>query len=127
MTQHPWVAAGDDGIRWGVQLITPEAPGAARQLVETAKWVEGLGYDLLMVSDHIAVTPDVAEQYPAPFYEPFTTLSWLAGVTHRGDVKLWDVATRGLKIGLPDGAGNRNVVFSPDGRLLASPPTSTAT
>src|ERR1700745_3647621 len=34
-----------------------------------------------MVSDHIAVTTDVAEQYPAPFYEPFTTLSWLAGLT----------------------------------------------
>lgn len=29
------------------------------------------------------MTPDVAEQYPAPFYEPFTTLSWLAGVTRR--------------------------------------------
>ena len=29
------------------------------------------------------MTPDVAEQYPAPFYEPFTTLSWLAGVTER--------------------------------------------
>jgi alkanesulfonate monooxygenase SsuD/methylene tetrahydromethanopterin reductase-like flavin-dependent oxidoreductase (luciferase family) len=43
--------------------------------------VEGLGFDLLMVSDHVAVTPDVAEQYPAPFYEPFTTLSWLAGLT----------------------------------------------
>jgi alkanesulfonate monooxygenase SsuD/methylene tetrahydromethanopterin reductase-like flavin-dependent oxidoreductase (luciferase family) len=42
---------------------------------------QGLGFDLLMVSDHIAVTPDVAEQYPAPFYEPFTTLSWLAGLT----------------------------------------------
>ncbi len=36
-----------------------------------------------MVSDHVAVTPDVAEQYPAPFYEPFTTLSWLAGMTTR--------------------------------------------
>ena len=43
--------------------------------------VQGLGFDLLMVSDHVAVTPDVAEQYPAPFYEPFTTLSWLAGLT----------------------------------------------
>ncbi|MEU8269294.1 LLM class flavin-dependent oxidoreductase [Sphaerisporangium sp. NPDC049002] len=48
-----------------------------------AQTVEGLGFDLLMVSDHVAVTPDVAEQYPAPFYEPFTTLSWLAGVTRR--------------------------------------------
>lgn len=45
--------------------------------------MEGLGFDLLMVSDHIAITPDVAERYPAPFYEPFTTLSWLAGITTR--------------------------------------------
>ncbi len=48
-----------------------------------AQTVEGLGFDLLMVSDHVVVTPDVAEQYPAPFYEPFTTLSWLAGLTSR--------------------------------------------
>ncbi|AXB42612.1 LLM class flavin-dependent oxidoreductase [Amycolatopsis albispora] len=46
-----------------------------------AQVVEGLGYDLLMVSDHLVLTPDVAEQYPPPFYEPFTTLSWLAGQT----------------------------------------------
>jgi alkanesulfonate monooxygenase SsuD/methylene tetrahydromethanopterin reductase-like flavin-dependent oxidoreductase (luciferase family) len=31
----------------------------------------------------VVITPDVAEQYPAPFYEPFTTLSWLAGITSR--------------------------------------------
>ncbi|MEU5727187.1 TIGR03619 family F420-dependent LLM class oxidoreductase [Micromonospora sp. NPDC047738] len=55
-------------------------PGMLRQWAQT---VEDLGFDLLMVSDHIAVTPDVAEKYPAPFYEPFTTLSWLAGVTRR--------------------------------------------
>ncbi|WP_410616034.1 LLM class flavin-dependent oxidoreductase [Amycolatopsis sp. lyj-109] len=55
-------------------------PGVLRAWAQT---VEGLGYDLLMVSDHIAITPDVAGQYPAPFYEPFTTLSWLAGVTQR--------------------------------------------
>jgi probable F420-dependent oxidoreductase len=55
-------------------------PAVLRQWAQT---VEGLGYDLLMVSDHVAVTPDVAEQYPPPFYEPFTTLSWLAGITTR--------------------------------------------
>ena len=55
-------------------------PGVLRSWAQT---VEGLGFDLLMVSDHIAVTPDVAEQYPAPFYEPFTTLAWLAGITNR--------------------------------------------
>ncbi|WP_035794548.1 LLM class flavin-dependent oxidoreductase [Kitasatospora mediocidica] len=48
-----------------------------------AQLVEGLGFDLLMVSDHVAATPDLAARYPAPFYEPFTTLSWLAGVTSR--------------------------------------------
>lgn len=50
-------------------------------LLDWARTVEGLGFELLMVSDHEVVTPDVAEQYPAPFYEPFTTLSWLAGIT----------------------------------------------
>lgn len=55
-------------------------PGVLRRWALT---VEGLGFDLLMVSDHVAVTPDVAEQYPAPFYEPFTTLAWLAGLTRR--------------------------------------------
>jgi probable F420-dependent oxidoreductase len=34
-----------------------------------------------MISDHVAVTPDVAQRYPAPFYEPFTSLAWLAGLT----------------------------------------------
>ncbi|MFF8835948.1 LLM class flavin-dependent oxidoreductase [Streptomyces sp. NPDC015130] len=48
-----------------------------------AQTVEEPGFDLLMISDRIAITPDVAERYPAPFYEPFTTLSWLAGLTSR--------------------------------------------
>lgn len=55
-------------------------PGVLRDWAQT---VEGLGFDLLMVSDHVAITPDVAEQYPAPFYEPFTALAWLAGITRR--------------------------------------------
>jgi alkanesulfonate monooxygenase SsuD/methylene tetrahydromethanopterin reductase-like flavin-dependent oxidoreductase (luciferase family) len=59
-------------------------PGTDRDVLRRwAQTVEGLGFDLLMVSDHIAVTPDVAEQYPAPFYEPFTTLAWLAGSTRQ--------------------------------------------
>ncbi|MFI8823865.1 LLM class flavin-dependent oxidoreductase [Streptomyces sp. NPDC053431] len=53
-------------------------PGVLR---EAARLAEGLGLGVLMVSDHVAVTPDVAERYPEPFYEPFTTLSWLAGLT----------------------------------------------
>jgi alkanesulfonate monooxygenase SsuD/methylene tetrahydromethanopterin reductase-like flavin-dependent oxidoreductase (luciferase family) len=53
-------------------------PGRLRDWAQT---VEGLGYDRLLVSDHVAITADVATQYPAPFYEPFTLLSWLAGTT----------------------------------------------
>ncbi|MFJ4367819.1 LLM class flavin-dependent oxidoreductase [Streptomyces chartreusis] len=53
-------------------------PGVLR---EWARVVAGIGFDLLMVSDHVAVTPDVAQRYPEPFYDPFTTLSWLAGTS----------------------------------------------
>jgi alkanesulfonate monooxygenase SsuD/methylene tetrahydromethanopterin reductase-like flavin-dependent oxidoreductase (luciferase family) len=70
-------------VRLGVNLPN-FGPGTNPEILKRwALTVEGLGFDLLMVSDHIAVTPDVAEQYPAPFYEPFTTLAWLAGVTSR--------------------------------------------
>ncbi|MFE2752181.1 LLM class flavin-dependent oxidoreductase [Actinosynnema sp. NPDC059335] len=59
-------------------------PGTSPDVLrDWAQTVEGLGFDLLMVSDHVVVTPDVAQQYPAPFYEPFTALAWLAGVTSR--------------------------------------------
>src|SRR5260370_36802655 len=36
-----------------------------------------------MVCEQIAVQPVVAVQYEAGFYEPFTTLAWLAGITER--------------------------------------------
>lgn len=55
-------------------------PGVLR---EWARISEGAGFDLLMMSDHVVITPDVAVRYPEPFFEPFTTLSWLAGVTTR--------------------------------------------
>lgn len=70
-------------MRVGVNLINfgpgtgPEAFGRWAELAEA------LGYHLLMVSDHVAVTPDVEARYPAPFYEPFTALGWLAARTRR--------------------------------------------
>jgi alkanesulfonate monooxygenase SsuD/methylene tetrahydromethanopterin reductase-like flavin-dependent oxidoreductase (luciferase family) len=70
-------------MRLGVN-VPNFGPGTRPEVLrQWARTVEGLGYDLLMVSDHVVITPDVAEQYPAPFYEPFTTLSWLAGTTDR--------------------------------------------
>ncbi|NRQ37736.1 LLM class flavin-dependent oxidoreductase [Nonomuraea sp. NN258] len=57
-------------------------PGTGPAVLERwAKTVEGLGYGLLMLSDHVVITPDVAGQYPKPFFEPMTTLAWLAGIT----------------------------------------------
>lgn len=59
-------------------------PGTDRgMLAAWARLVEDLGFDLLMISDHLVVTEQVAAQYPAPFFEPLTTLAWLAGRTER--------------------------------------------
>ncbi|SHN48112.1 TIGR03619 family F420-dependent LLM class oxidoreductase [Cryptosporangium aurantiacum] len=46
-----------------------------------ARFAEDAGFALAMMSDHVASTPDVDETYPAPFYDPFTTISWLAALT----------------------------------------------
>ena len=70
-------------MKIGVNLIN-FGPGAEpRALAAWVKVVEDLGYHLLMTSDHVAITPDVAGRYPAPFYEPFTMLGWLAGVAKK--------------------------------------------
>jgi alkanesulfonate monooxygenase SsuD/methylene tetrahydromethanopterin reductase-like flavin-dependent oxidoreductase (luciferase family) len=70
-------------VRLGVN-VPNFGPGARPQRLRSwAQTVEGLGYDLLMMSDHVVITSDVARYYPAPFYEPLTTLSWLAGTTDR--------------------------------------------
>jgi probable F420-dependent oxidoreductase len=47
------------------------------------RFAEDAGFSLAMMSDHVAPTPDVTALYPAPFYDPFTTLSWLAASTTR--------------------------------------------
>jgi alkanesulfonate monooxygenase SsuD/methylene tetrahydromethanopterin reductase-like flavin-dependent oxidoreductase (luciferase family) len=59
-------------------------PGTSADTLERwARTAEAPGYDLLMVSDHIAITPDVAERYPAPFFDTPATLGWLAANTTR--------------------------------------------
>lgn len=68
-------------MKVGVNLLN-FGPGVTPQsLSDWARLSESLGYHFVAVSDHIAVTPDVAAQYPAPFYDPFTTLAWLSGIT----------------------------------------------
>lgn len=66
-------------MRFGVNLLNyGEWASEPGRLSRWARLVEALGFDFLMVSDHVAVTPDVASRYPTPFYDPFVTLGWLA-------------------------------------------------
>jgi len=70
-------------MRVGVNLlnfgpgVSPDALAGWTQLAET------LGYHFVMISDHVVMTPDVVARYPAPFYDPFVTLAWLARLTRR--------------------------------------------
>jgi probable F420-dependent oxidoreductase len=73
-------------MKFGVNLINFGPSARPDSLARWAMLTESLGYHFLMTSDHIAITPDVQARYPAPLYEPFTTLGWLAGVTQRIEI-----------------------------------------
>lgn len=72
MARHPWVAAADRGIRWGVQLIVPNRHDALPELMKTGKAVEALEYDAIFIFDH-----------PAIHVDPWIALSGLAVATER--------------------------------------------
>ncbi len=68
-------------VKFGVNLIN-FGPGASPDsLLRWTQIAEALGYHFVMISDHVAITPDVAKVYPAPFYDPFLSLAWLASQT----------------------------------------------
>lgn len=71
-------------IRLGVNIpnFGPTATPAA--LRDWVRFAPDHGFALAMVSDHVAVTPEVAAIYPPPFYDPFTTLAWMAGYAPEG-------------------------------------------
>ena len=78
---YPYSAVLEMTMKVGVNLIN-FGPGAnAESFRKTVEISETLGYHFIMTSDHIAVTSDVQGRYPAPFYEPLSTLGWLAGIT----------------------------------------------
>jgi probable F420-dependent oxidoreductase len=85
------VAVQTGVVRFGVN-IPNYGPGTTPEtLGHWARRAEEVGYHLVMLSDHVALTPDVVAGFPAPFYEPFTTLAWLAGITR--DVELGTTVT----------------------------------
>lgn len=70
-------------MRFGVNIVN-YGPGAhPAALLAWAGYTHERGFDFAMISDHLAITPDVAERYPPPFYDPFATLAWLAGQVPR--------------------------------------------
>ena len=73
-------------IKFGVNLINFGPGVTPESLARTVGVAEALGYHFVMTSDHLAVTPDVSGRYPAPLYEPFTLLGWLAAATRTMEI-----------------------------------------
>lgn len=70
-------------MKIGVNVINFGPDATVETLGSWAQVAEGLGYHLVMISDHVALTPDVHARYAAPFYEPFTALGYLAALTRQ--------------------------------------------
>lgn len=70
-------------MRFGVNILNYGPGTDPSTLLGWARYAEERGFGFAMISDHVALTPDAAEPYPAPFYDPFTTLAWIAGQTER--------------------------------------------
>jgi probable F420-dependent oxidoreductase len=70
-------------VQLGVNVRNFGPTATPGNLLRWVRFAEESGFALAMMSDHVAPTPDVAELYPPPFYDPFATLAWLAGATDR--------------------------------------------
>lgn len=70
-------------MKLGVNLINFGPSAEPANLAGWVRLAEDLGFHSILTSDHIVTTPEVDERYPAPFYEPLSTLGWMAGVTSR--------------------------------------------
>jgi probable F420-dependent oxidoreductase len=73
-------------VRIGLNILN-FGPGANPDgFLRWAQTAESLAYHGVFISDHVAVTPRVAEHYPEPFFDPFEVLGWLAGQTSAVDL-----------------------------------------
>jgi len=70
-------------MKFGLKLHH-SGPGASPENMKRwAQFAETIGLHLIMVADHVALTPEVLGRYPAPYYETFTNLAWLAAHTKK--------------------------------------------
>lgn len=73
-------------MRFGLNAINfgpGTDPGSLRGW---ARFAEEAGFHFLMISDHVAITPDVQQAFPAPFYDPFVSLGLIAALTSRIEI-----------------------------------------
>lgn len=66
-------------MKFGVNILNFGVGTTPASLLQQAMDARELGYSFAMISDHIAVTPDVHETYPAPFYDQFVLAAYIAG------------------------------------------------
>lgn len=73
-------------MKFGLKVIN-SGPGASPETMKRwTQFAETVGMHYVMVADHITVTPDVQDRYPAPYYEPFTNMAWLAALTEKVEI-----------------------------------------
>ncbi|MEV0290430.1 MULTISPECIES: TIGR03619 family F420-dependent LLM class oxidoreductase [unclassified Kribbella] len=70
-------------MKLGLNLLNYGPGTTPESLLGWARFAEDSGFALATISDHIALTPEVQALYPVPFYDPFTTITWLAAHTTR--------------------------------------------
>jgi probable F420-dependent oxidoreductase len=70
-------------MKFGINILNYGPRSEPKTFRQWALFAEEVGYHLLMISDHVAITPEVQEVFPVPFYDPFVTLAWLAGLTQK--------------------------------------------
>lgn len=73
-------------MRFGINLLNFGPGVSAESIGRWGQVVEALGYHGIFISDHVAITPTVAQRYPEPYFDALVTLSWLAGRTTRLDL-----------------------------------------
>ncbi|WP_280444184.1 TIGR03619 family F420-dependent LLM class oxidoreductase [Nocardia brasiliensis] len=68
-------------MQFGVSIPNYGAAVSGERLAEWGSGCERLGFDLAMVTDHLAQPADVRRAYPEDFYESFAALTYLAALT----------------------------------------------
>jgi probable F420-dependent oxidoreductase len=69
-------------MKFGINILNFGPGTTPESLKQWAIFAEDTGFHLVMISDHVAITPDVQVGFPAPFYDPFVSLAWIAAMTN---------------------------------------------